>query len=47
MVGGRGVGGGTPMFDDKLAARLELLETRTWEGSDNILLRYGVRPAES
>ena len=43
MVGGRVVGGGTPMFDDTLSARLEVLETRTWEGSDNVLLRYGVR----
>jgi hypothetical protein len=39
MVGGRIVGRGTPMF----GASLRLLETRTWDGSDNVLLRYAAQ----
>jgi riboflavin biosynthesis pyrimidine reductase len=45
MVGGRVVGGGTPIFEGKPPVSLDLLETRTWEGSSNVLVRYGVRPA--
>lgn len=43
MVGGRVLGGGTPIFEGAPPASLSLLETRTWEGSDNVLLRYGTR----
>jgi hypothetical protein len=43
MVGGRVVGGGTPIFAAKPPASLGLVETRTWEGSDNVLVRYEVR----
>ena len=34
------LGGGTPVFD--MPARLRLLETRRFDGSDNVLLRYAV-----
>ena len=43
MVGGAVLGGGTPAFPDGSAAKLELLGTRTSDGSDNVLVRYGVR----
>jgi dihydrofolate reductase len=43
MVGGAVLGGGTPAFPDGAAATLELLGTRTSDGSDNVLVRYGVR----
>jgi dihydrofolate reductase len=44
MVGPIVLGGGTPAFDGPPAASLRLLDTRTWDGSGNVLLRYGVRP---
>lgn len=43
MVGGRIVGRGTPMFGAAPSASLRLLETRTWDGSDNVLLRYAAQ----
>jgi len=44
MVGAVVLGGGTPASgDDSVAATLELLDTRTFEGSDNLLVRYAVR----
>jgi dihydrofolate reductase len=43
MVGGAVLGGGTPAFPDGAPAKLELLGTRTSEGSDNVLVRYAVR----
>lgn len=39
MVGPAALGGGTPIF--AVPAELRLLETRGFEGSDNVLLRYG------
>ena len=40
MVGPAALGGGTPLFG--MPARLSLLESRRFEGSDNVLLRYAV-----
>ena len=42
-VDGRIVGGRTPMFEAAPPASLRLLEKRTWDGSDNVLLRYAAR----
>lgn len=43
MVGSFVVGEGTPAFAAGLAGRLELTDTRTWDESDSVLLRYAVR----
>jgi dihydrofolate reductase len=40
MVGPVVLGGGTPAFAGELATPLKLLETRSFEGSGNVLLRY-------
>ncbi len=37
------VGAGSPMFGGQPPAPLRLIETRTWEDSGNVLVRYGVR----
>jgi riboflavin biosynthesis pyrimidine reductase len=43
MVGPVALTDGVPAFAGKPDASLRLLEEpRTWEGSDNVLLRYGV-----
>ena len=44
MVGPAVLGGGTPAFVGQPAVSLGLLDTRTWDGSGNVLLRYEVRP---
>jgi dihydrofolate reductase len=44
MVGPIVLGAGTPVFDGQPAVSLRLLDTRTWDGSGNVLLRYEVRP---
>jgi dihydrofolate reductase len=43
MIGARVKGGGTPMFEGEAPVSLELLETRMWDGSANVMVRYGVR----
>jgi dihydrofolate reductase len=40
MVGPVVVGSGTPAFDSEVASPLRRLDTRTWEGSDNLLVSY-------
>jgi len=37
------VGAGTPLFDGRQPVSLRLLDTLTWDGSGNVLARYGVR----
>ena len=43
MVGPVLVGAGTPLFDGRPPVSLRLLDSRTWEGSGNVLARYGIR----
>lgn len=40
MVGAVVAAGGTPVFGSQPATPLRLLDTQTWEGSDNVLVRY-------
>jgi dihydrofolate reductase len=42
MIGPVVLGAGTPIFDEKPAFTLRLIDTRTWDGSGNVLLRYEV-----
>ena len=42
MVGAVVLGDGTPAFSTPPARRLRLLDTRTFDGSDNLLVRYEV-----
>jgi len=37
------LGPGTPLFDGQLAVSLRLIDTRTWDGSGNVLVRYEAR----
>jgi dihydrofolate reductase len=43
MIGQVILGAGTPVFDGQPAVSLRLIDTRTWDGSDNVLVRYEVR----
>ena len=43
MIGPVVLGAGTPVFDGPPKASLRLIETRTWEGSGNVLVQYEVR----
>ena len=43
MVGSVILGAGTPLFDGQPAVSLRLIDTRTWDGSNNVLVRYEVR----
>ena len=42
MVGPVILGAGTPLFDGQPAVSLRLIDTRTWDGSHNVLVRYEV-----
>lgn len=42
LVGNLVLGRGTPAFTNKAPIALRLVDTRRWEGSDNVLLRYEV-----
>jgi dihydrofolate reductase len=37
------LGAGTPVFDEQPAVTHRLIDTRMWDGSGNVLLRYEVR----
>ncbi|HET9966095.1 MAG TPA: dihydrofolate reductase family protein [Rubrobacter sp.] len=43
MIGPVVLGAGTPVFDEQPAVALRLIDTRMWDGSGNVLLRYEVR----
>jgi dihydrofolate reductase len=42
MVGPVALGAGTPIFEGTPEASLHLVETRTWNGSNNVPVRYEV-----
>jgi dihydrofolate reductase len=42
LIGNRILGQGVPAFAGNTTASLRLIETRRWEDSDNVLLRYAV-----
>ena len=42
LVGNRVLGQGVPVFAGKTSIALRLIDTRRWEGSDHVLLRYEV-----
>jgi dihydrofolate reductase len=43
MIGPVVLGAGTPLFDGQPAVSLRLIDTRTWDGSGNVLVRYQAR----
>ena len=47
MIGPVIVGAGTPLFDSQPAGVLRLIDTRTWDGSENVLVRYEVHRQET
>jgi dihydrofolate reductase len=44
IVGSVVLRAGTPLFETATAPALDLIDTRTWEDSDNVLVRYAVVP---
>jgi dihydrofolate reductase len=44
LIGNLVLGQGVPVFAGKTPATLRLIETRRWDDSDNVLLRYEVLP---
>ncbi len=42
MIGHVVVGAGMPVFDDQPPVAPQLIDTCTWEGSGNALVRYDV-----
>jgi dihydrofolate reductase len=47
MIGPVVLGNGTPLFEGKPADSLQLLDTpRTWDDSENVVLRYEVDPPQ-
>lgn len=44
MIGPALLGGGTPVFEGRSRVALRLLESRTLEDSELVLVRYGIRP---
>jgi dihydrofolate reductase len=42
MIGNVIVGAGTPIFDGQPPVSLRRIDTRTWDGSENVLVRYEV-----
>ncbi len=47
LIGNLNLGEGVSAFVGKPDVTLRLVETRRWEGSDNVLLRYEVRPGST
>lgn len=45
MIGAGVLGAGTPAFEGRPPVSLRLVDTRTWEGSSLVLVRYAVEPA--
>lgn len=43
LIGNQVLGQGVPVFAGGTPASLRLVDTRRWDGSDNVLLRYEVR----
>jgi dihydrofolate reductase len=44
MIGNVVIGGGTPIFDGQPEVSLRLIDTRTSDGSGNVLVQYEVSP---
>jgi len=47
MIGALMLGDGTPVFGGQAPRSLERIGTRTWDASDNVVLQYRPRPADS
>ena len=47
LIGAVVLGGGTPAFESQPPVSLRRVEARGLDGSDNLLVRYEVRPSSS